>query len=305
MNWILLALLAHGFNAIVFVVDKGLLVGSSVVASPLRYTFFSALLAGVAIVALPFGYQPLTNFIVIWSVIAGLLHIGALWMFFSALSHGEPSRVVPLTGSTVALSTLLLATMFLGEVFSFWQAMGVLLFLLGGIFLSIQIKRSYTFSFRLAYQILLAGVLFASSFASVKYLYDGSDTFLATFVYSRVIESLCALVFLGPFLMGVQSVKSSARVSMAMLFSWSSLVFVGNKALAASAFALQNYAIALGSVAVVNALQGFQYVFLLLLAWGVSHFSPRFFKEEFSRVSLVQKILGVVSVGIGLLLFSV
>ena len=79
-------------------------------------------------------------------------------------------------------------------------------------------------------------------------------------------------------------------------------MFVANKALAAGAFILLNYAISLGSVTVVNALQGTQYVWLLLLAAAVSAGWPKLFREELSRVAVWQKVAGVVLVSLGVAL---
>ena len=83
-------------------------------------------------------------------------------------------------------------------------------------------------------------------------------------------------------------------------FVW--FVFVGDKLLAAGAFLLQSYAISLGSVTVVNALQGTQYVVLLLIAAAVSVRWPQLFHEEFSRVAWWRKIGGVVLVSLGVAL---
>lgn len=79
-------------------------------------------------------------------------------------------------------------------------------------------------------------------------------------------------------------------------------VFMANKALAAGAFILLNYAISLGSVTVANALQGTQYVFLLLLATAVSVGWPKLFREELSRMAVWQKVSGIVLVSLGVVL---
>ena len=81
-----------------------------------------------------------------------------------------------------------------------------------------------------------------------------------------------------------------------------SLVFLCNKSLAAGAFLLQTYAISLGSVSVVNALQGVQYAFVLVLALIVSLFFPKIFKEEVGTGPVMQKIAGIVLVSFGVAL---
>ncbi len=299
MFWILLALLAHGGSAAVFIVDKSLLGGKSEVSSPLKYAFYSALLAGVAIVILPFSYVPLTSFVFSWSAVAGLFHIIALWLFFRALKSGEPSRVVPIAGSAVPLFTLLFASLFLGEVLSGRHVLAVIFLIIGGVLLSVKIIGGRGLSSKVILGAVASGVLFAGYFATMKFVYSNTDSFLATFVYSRVVESLLALVVLYPFvLLKKKKDKKIARVGRKSLIVGG--VFVSNKVLAAGSFLLLNYAISLGSVSVVNALQGTQYLLLLLLAMAVSAWWPRLFKEEVGRVVIGQKIVGIMLLGVGL-----
>lgn len=75
-----------------------------------------------------------------------------------------------------------------------------------------------------------------------------------------------------------------------------------SKGFGMTALILQNYAINLGSVTLVNALQGTQYLFLLGLAALVSRYYPRLWKEEYSRVTLTQRLAGMGLVGLGLIL---
>jgi drug/metabolite transporter (DMT)-like permease len=83
------------------------------------------------------------------------------------------------------------------------------------------------------------------------------------------------------------------------------VAFIASKVVGMMALLLQNYAIKSGSVTVVNALQGTQYLFVLILAMAVSAFAPRFFREEFSRVALMQKIIGIGCVTLGLIVLLV
>lgn len=301
MSWLLLALLAHFGNALVFVVDKSLLSGKSGLADPVRYTFYSALLAGAAIVILPWSYVPLTGFILIWSLVAGLLHIIALWLFFNALRGAEPSRIVPVAGSAVPFFTLIISHYFLNESLAAPQWFAIFLLICGGVLLSINFRTTRRIPVLMITFAVLSGLCFAAYFACVKYLYDNSPSFLGSFVYSRVVESLIALTVIGPLLWlrsGRTAAPTKARSGGQKIVAPS--LFVGNKVLAAAAFLLQNYAISLGSVTIVNALQGTQYIFVLILAAVVSVKFPQLFGEELHRVALTQKITGVLAVTIGL-----
>ncbi len=298
MLWIILALLAHFGNGLVFVVDKGLLSGKGSMSRPLNYAFYSAVLAGFAIILLPFAYVSLTPFIFMWALVAGLCHVVALWLFFIVLKGSEPSRIVPMVGSAVPLFTFVFAVLFLGESFFLYKGVAVLFLIVGGVFLSISFSGFGKISLRSVGVVVASGLFFALYFVVMKHLYDNTEPFLAVFVYSRVVEALIALVLLGPIVWFRREKRSSKDVKVKEVGVRSG-IFVGNKVLAAGAFLLQSYAISLGSVSVVNALQGTQYLFVLLLAAGVSIWYPRIFKEEVKRVVLVQKIFGICFIAVG------
>ncbi|MBX4191713.1 MAG: hypothetical protein KW804_02865, partial [Candidatus Doudnabacteria bacterium] len=68
---------------------------------------------------------------------------------------------------------------------------------------------------------------------------------------------------------------------------------------------LQNYAVSLGSVSVVNALQGVQFVFLLILTSLLSIYFPKVLKEKISAEILTLKVTAIALISCGLyLLFS-
>jgi len=78
--------------------------------------------------------------------------------------------------------------------------------------------------------------------------------------------------------------------------------------LGAGANILQNWAIALAPlafVAVISALQGVQYVFLLIFAVLLSLKSPQILKEEISRKILFQKVIAILLIAGGLTLLVI
>lgn len=77
-------------------------------------------------------------------------------------------------------------------------------------------------------------------------------------------------------------------------------LFFSNKALAGIAFILLNYAIFLGSVTLVNALQGIQYVFLLIIAIIISFKFPHILREQISRQIIVQKSIAILLISFAL-----
>ena len=310
MSWVGVALLAHFINAIVFTVDKSLLSsGNSVVGNPAKYAALSGLVAAGAAVVLPFGFALPNQFVVAWSLAAGLAWILALWLFFVALKEGESSRVVPLAGSAVPVFTLVIAAIFLGEALTGQQLWAVAALIAGGALLSIE----FVGTTRLPKHVLLAavgsGLAFATYFVIVDGIYERFGPFVSAFAYSRLGVGFVALLLLIWVLKnerGASSKPGTRKATKRLSFTRAGIIisaaFVGSKVLAAVALILQNYAISLGSVSVVNALQGTQYAFLLVLAFIISHQFPKLFREEVGRVALGQKIAGIAVIGLGLVL---
>jgi hypothetical protein len=78
-----------------------------------------------------------------------------------------------------------------------------------------------------------------------------------------------------------------------------------NQSLGSLGFLLQNYAIFLGSVAIVNALQGAQYAFLLIISAIIAILRPKLLKETFSWRIILQKSASVIVIGIGLYFLTI
>jgi drug/metabolite transporter (DMT)-like permease len=304
MLWILLAIIAHAGNGLVFIVDKGLLGTEGGAGDPKRLAFYSGILSALAIILVLFGYAPPNGFVIFWSLVSGVSFVVALWLFFTALDSDEASRVVPITGSAVPLFTLLFAVLFLGEEFTTRQFSGVLLLIVGGAVLSMRLGQVRGLSRRATLTAIGAGAAFAAYFAVVKYIYDSFQPFWSAFAYSRFGVGIAALLIFGPVLWRSKSQKrqrkpkASRRKTMMYIIG----AFLGSKVLGTSMFILQNYAISLGSVTVVNALQGTQYLFVLILAALMSRVLPKLFKEELHQVAVMQKVTGIMFISLGLIL---
>ena len=65
---------------------------------------------------------------------------------------------------------------------------------------------------------------------------------------------------------------------------------------------LAQYAISLGSVSVVNALNGFQYALVIVFVAILSKWRPKIFREEYTRGEIFSEILAVVLIAVGLAL---
>ena len=66
-------------------------------------------------------------------------------------------------------------------------------------------------------------------------------------------------------------------------------LFIANKTLAGVSFFLLNYAIFLGNIAIVNALEGVKYLFVLILAYYFSTRMPHILREQVTPLVVAQR----------------
>jgi drug/metabolite transporter (DMT)-like permease len=298
MNWLLIAIIAHFIFALVFVIDKFLL--SKTALRPIAYAFYVGLLGGFALLLIPFGFSVPPAGQIMASFIAGFLFVLAILFFYKTIQIGEISRITPIVGGAVPLFTLILTYSFLGERLAISQLVAFFLLVLGGIIMfwprkekiiSKVVKAPLAKKLTLA---IIAALFFAGSFVLTKFIFT-EQSFINGFIWIRMGGFLGAwLLFFWPGSRQIifKTTKIIKVKSVGLLIS--------NKTLSALAFILLNYAIFLGSVTLVNSLQGVQYVFLLIVALFLSKKFPQILKEQIGQGAILQKIIAILFIGLGL-----
>ena len=291
-------------NALAFLMDKFLL-SSKRIPSPFVYAFFIGGLGILALVLIPFGVVIPSSAEIIRALVAGATFIIALVFFFAGLKENEASRVVPLTGAFVPGFTFVLAYVFLAERLGQTDILAFVALVIGGVLITIEpassAGRHHGRGRALGYAYaVIAAFIFAVSFVITKQVYLEQE-FISGFVWSRVGGFLMALSFLlipsaRHGILHQPRQKGSAKTA--------ALFFTGQVA-GALGFVFVNYAISLASVSLVNAMQGVQYAFLLLMVIMLSKKFPRVLSERLTGTVLVQKIAAIIliSAGIGLIAF--
>ena len=122
--------------------------------------------------------------------------------------------------------------------------------------------------------------------------------FISGLIWIRVTSfAVAMLLFIIPTTW--PAIKESFQVQ-----TTAKVAFFTGQASSALSSLLVNYAISLGRVALVNALQGLQYVFLLLIVALLSLNRPQLLKEELGGHVLVRKLLAIALIGGGLALIA-
>ncbi len=299
MGWLLYTLGGYFFNAVTSIFDKFLLADR--VKEPSVYAFFVAILSLFAVVFVPFGVQWIPWQTIVVFVISGVLFLYGLVAFYNAVKRSEISRVAPLVGITIAIIAGVASLAFGPAAHaSFSPSHFFSLFLiLGGAFLvayDLPLKPNDA----LMKSTLLAGALMALSLIFLKTGYQNAD-FINGLVWSRlgVVLGGFSLFFIPEYRAAILASTHAMTVASKDNFITGSL-FILNKVFGAVATFLLTYAAYLGPITFIQALNGVQYAFVLLLALPLSYYFPQIFGERLSFWDWAQKAAAVILIALGM-----
>jgi len=315
MFWIIIAIIAYFIQAIVSATDKIILTKS--LPNPISYAFWVGIFSVFNIFFLWISWDyPGIRWLLLDFLVGGVWLIATLSLYKMIKEH-ETSRVATITGAFIPIFTLILSYIFLNEGYTIKQLLAFAFLLLGSVLLSFKksrlykikefFKRMHSIIFKeediltrqLFFGSVVTAVFFAVYFIITKYVFS-NQPFLSAYAWTRigaVGAALCLLFFPGNWKLIFEKPKSSKKTAAGL--------FLTNKILGGISFILINLAISLGTVAIINAMQGIQFVFLLIIVVLLSVKYPKILKEEITKETLAQKISGIVLVGVGLFILLV
>ncbi len=310
MSFILIAILAYFLLAIVNISDKFLL--GNVIPNSKAYTFLVGILSLLTLLLAPWFLVWPGFLLFILNLIIGAFFPLALLFMYKALKDGDTSKIITLVGGTIPLFTIFFSLFFLGERFAFSQWFGIGLLLIGTLIISwIPNKKTMWHKFADWFGLtkddpskgiitaIISALFFSLFFIGTKYLYSQQE-FMSGFIWIR-LGSFIAVLFL---LINKKDREDIFKNIRDLIKNKNKFLFLGNQGLAGVGAFLQNYAISLGSVVLVNALQGVQYVFLLILGAIITIFRPKAIRENISRSVIIQKIIAIIIISLGLYFIS-
>lgn len=294
MNWLFFAILGHFFLALVFLLDK-LILTKDIVPKPVIYAIYVGLSSLVWLPFLiPFAFD--LKAILIYpqliplALLAGIIYVFGLVVFYTAVKKSDVSISAPLVGVGVAIFSLILSFLFLGDQLNAFQLFAFFLLVVGGFLISFKRKAGFSAPFGL---IFLNGFLWSVVFVLMKGVYLKLG-FLNAYIFFQ-----SGFVLAGLILLLFRKHRQSVREHLKEIQAGSIGIFGLNKALAGIGFIFLNYAMFLGNVGLVQSLQGLQYAFLLILTIFLSWQFPKILQEEVGGV-LFKKIAGVFLISTGL-----
>lgn len=288
--YIWLAILAYALFALNGVADKFLL--SKAVRHPVAYAFYLGITGPLTWFLAPFGLRMVSPGDFLIALLGGACFIYGSYFLYIAIQKTSISRILPIEGGLVPIFTLILAYVILGERLTASQLLAFGFLVAGAVLISLKKDRSGWKAVALGSG-LVAAVLFALSLTLTKYIFDETN-FVSGLVWTRLGFLLASLSFLLPAAARRHIFMTPGQTSAGNKF-----LYYGTRLSGGAAGLLQNYAIALGSVTLVNALQGSQYAILLLLTVFLSRYHPKILKERYGAAVLAQKILAIVVISVG------
>ena len=299
MSWLLIVIIAYFLNALAAVIDKYLI--SKRLPQPVVYTFFISILGILAIFLIPFGFQIPSSFIILLSFIAGLSFTFALFHLFSALKFEETTKITPFIGGLQPIFIFILSFIFLKEKLVSTQLTAFIFLVIGTILITFNFQPRKFLKKRRLPAVLISSFLFALSYFLTKVVYQ-NHPFISSFIWIRFGSFLGALCFLIP--KNIRQKLISAIRPRAARRKETSFMFIFGQICGALGFFLINYAIKLSSVSLINALQGLQYIFLLIMVIILSKRFPQVLEEKLTFKILRQKILAIIFISLGLVFLA-
>ncbi len=305
MSWLLITLSSYFLSALAIILDKFIL-GAKKVGSPPVYAFYIGLLGLGALAFLPFGFSIPSVPQIIISVISGSLFTYGILSFYYAIKVGEAGRVAPLAGAIIPFGTYFISVLFFGEKINAVSLIGAALLILGGLLISFDLplkfdKKKFFPGFKFA---VLSGLILAIAYSLFKVIYN-EQNFFNGFIWTRFgsAGAIISFFFVPAWRKNIlRSLKNFKKPTHHHYRAGALIVL--NKVIGGTASILFNYAIALGSVTLINTLVASQYIFILILAAIFSVWHPKVFEEKLFFWDWAQKAAAIVMIGIGIYLVA-
>lgn len=294
MFWLLIGILAYFFLALSSLGDKIFLKGKQ---DPKTYVFYVGLLSGLVILIIPFIN---CNSISIWPLLEGVVYIAALYTMYFALDRFEVSVVMPTLGGLQVVFIFFLSIIFfqIKEV-SLRNIIALFALIIGTFLISFDKSKAKIKSKELLF-CTFSAFLFALDFILTKQVFN-THSFFEGLVYMRLTSFFIVFLFLlnKDFRRNIFKIKKKNNKK---------LIFIFAQTAGAIGILLQSYAISLASVfnlAILNALKGVQYVFLLILTFLISTLYSNVLKENFTKRNLILKVVSILIIAIGIALLTI
>ncbi len=255
-TWVLLAVCAQFLTAVTVLIDKHIVTRPAPIGKPIVYAFYVSLLSGFVIFIAPFGYVGMVPAKVLaLSLVNAGAFVAAIFFLYSALRYARASDAAPVVGAISAISTVVFAGIWISDDFALTHLPALGLLVAGTAIIS-----HFHFSHHALRSTLLAGFFFGAAAFTAKLVFL-EVAFIDGFFWTRAMNVVIALGFLA-----IPTIRTAILHGGRSASHGTQSLVLGNKIIGGVAGVMTALAISLGSVSIVNALGGLQFVFLFVLA---------------------------------------
>ena len=295
MIYLPFVLLAYFFNGVAVLVDKFLL--TSKVTNPLIVIFYISFFSMFILLLIPFTSSITVSVFILASLSTIVWTLGATFLY-KALQIGLVTRVIPVIGTIIPI-TLLISAVYTKSITN-PEILAVIVLIFGLIFLTIFEWRGKITPKEIFYEVLSA-VLFAISYLILREAYLRQD-FFTVLVWSRVILApVGILIVLIPASRRIVFSKNENSFS---LFSKPGIIFLAGQSAGGISELLITFSVSLATPALVNSLQGSQYLFLFVASLFLGKKFPEIFKEQHTHLKTTLKVIGILCIAFGLYILA-
>lgn len=302
MTWIIVTTVAYLLTAVNSVLDKYLLNRS--IPEPVTYAFYVGIFSIFTLALTPFGFHWPGLWQFIAAIMTGAIFLLALIALYSALRADEASRIFAFVGGLSPVLIVVFSAILFEKVLLRHEYYALLFLIAGSILVSFRKSRECGI-FQLSKHrcvesmemALFASVFFALYFVFAKYIFENQQ-FVSGFVWTRIGIFAAAVL-----LLVIPENRRTIFNTTKKISTGAGGLFVLNKTMAGTATFAINYAIKTApssATAIVSALEGIKYVFILVITYFLSKKMPSIIEEQTYTSALIQKISAIVLIFIGI-----
>ncbi|MDD5340914.1 MAG: EamA family transporter [Patescibacteria group bacterium] len=299
MFWLYITIFSYLLFALANLGDK--LMVSKYQTKPVVYAFYVGFLGIVGLVLIPFGVINPGASQIIWSLLAGLAFVGALYFMYQALHIGETTRAITILGGTSPIFTFIFSLFFIPENLRLTELVAFFVLIMAIVILSWPPKDHI--SKKIQHQqtkfALIAGIFYAANYVLSKFVY-AHQPFVSGFFWIRIGCVITALLILlwprnrKAISLDLRKPKKQKKAGL----------LLGVQILGGLGVIGQNIALSLTSASLVNALQAIQYAFIFVLTALLGKKIPVLL-EKLHPKEIIRKIIAIILISIGLYLITI
>ena len=291
MEWLIYALIAPFLWAFCNVIDKFML--DKYVKDSISYQVLTSLFNSIGVIILLLIVSISTNFHgVFLGIIISILGVIAVIFYNKSLMNEEASRIVPLAYIS-SIFVVILAYIFLGEVFSFHKYLGIILIFIGGAMISFKrIVKKWHFSSAVKF-ILISAFMWGVGSVISKYTLGFVD------FYSLTFWQLMGFLIFGPLFLSYQKIRTKFLRNIKKFNKKVFILMVFNALFYLIGLLSFLYAISIDSVSLVYAVASTQPFFIFVYMLIITKMVPKIIEEKIDKSTILLKIIAICLIFLG------